>query len=68
MSPPPCCPTNTPNWADYRKGAKKAKAHIGFDLNRSIPCKILLTRGKGGERFFVDRILQPGKTAVSDRG
>jgi hypothetical protein len=24
-------------WADYRKGAKKAKVHVGFDLNRSIP-------------------------------
>lgn len=27
------------HWADYRKGAKKAKTHIGFDLNRSIPAK-----------------------------
>lgn len=25
------------NWADYRKGTKKAKVHLGFDLNRSIP-------------------------------
>lgn len=55
-------------WADYRKGAKKAKTHIGFDLNRSIPCKIFLTSGKQGERPFVDRILTPGDTAVSDRG
>ena len=55
-------------WAGYRKGAKKAKTHIGFDLNRSIPCKIFLTSGKQGERPFVDRILTPGDTAVSDRG
>lgn len=55
-------------WADYRKGSKKAKTHIGFDLNRSIPRKIFLTSGKEGERPFVDRILAPGETAVSDRG
>lgn len=55
-------------WADYRKGAKKARTHIGLDLNHSIPCKIFLTNGKQGERPFVDRILTPGETAVSDRG
>ena len=55
-------------WADYRKGSKKAKTHIGFDLNRGIPRKIFLTNGKEGERPFVDRILQPGETAVTDRG
>jgi hypothetical protein len=55
-------------WADYRKGAKKAKTHIGFDLNRGVPRKIFLTSGKDGERPFVDRILTPGETAVSDRG
>ena len=32
-------------WADYRDGAKKAKVHIGFDLNRGIPKKIFLTDG-----------------------
>jgi len=56
------------DWADYRKGAKKAKTHIGFDLNRSIPRTIFLTDGKAGERPFVERIIQPGETAVSDRG
>lgn len=56
------------DWADYRKGAKKAKTHIGFDLNRGIPRTIFLTDGKAGERPFVDRIVQPGETAVSDRG
>jgi len=29
-------------WADYRKDSKKAKVHIGFDLNRGIPKKIFL--------------------------
>ncbi len=55
-------------WADYRKSAKKAKTHIGFDLNRGIPRKIFLTNGKEQERPFVAQILQPGETAVDDRG
>ena len=55
-------------WADYRDGSKKAKAHVGFDLNRSIPRKIFLTHGKSDERPFVSRILQPGQTGVTDRG
>jgi len=55
-------------WADYRRGAKKAKTHIGFDINRGIPRKIHLTAGKGGERPFVSKILAPGETGVLDRG
>ena len=55
-------------WADYRKGAKKAKVHVGLDLNRSIPKKIFLTSGKGAERPFVNQILSPGDTGVMDRG
>jgi hypothetical protein len=55
-------------WADYRKGSKKAKVHIGFDLNRSIPRKIFLTDGNGAERPFVNKILSPGQTGVGDRG
>jgi IS4 transposase len=55
-------------WADYRKGAKKAKVHVGFDLNRSIPRKIFLTDGNGAERPFVSQILSPGETGVMDRG
>lgn len=54
-------------WADYRKGAKKAKTHIGFDINRGIPSKIFLTNGKGDERPFVSQILTPGQTGVMDR-
>jgi hypothetical protein len=34
-------------WAGYRKKAKKAKVHVGFDLNRSVPRKIFLTDGNG---------------------
>jgi hypothetical protein len=28
-------------WADYRRGAKKAKTHIGFDINRGHPAENL---------------------------
>jgi len=55
------------HWADYRKGAKKAKVHLGFDINRSIPRKIFLTDGKGDERPFVSQILSPGQTGIMDR-
>lgn len=55
------------HWADYRKGSKKAKSHLGFDVNRSIPRKVYLTDGKGDERPFVSKILNPGQTGVMDR-
>jgi hypothetical protein len=55
-------------WADYRKGSRKAKVHLGFDINRSIPKKIFLTDGKSDERSFVSRILSSGQTGVTDRG
>jgi len=55
-------------WADYRKGAKKARIHLGFDLNCSIPSKFFLTDGKKDERPFTNRILLPGQTGVMDRG
>jgi hypothetical protein len=51
-------------WADYRGGAKKAKTHIGFDINRGIPRKIFLTAGNEGERPFVSRILLPGELSL----
>ena len=54
-------------WADYRKGAKKAKVHLGFNINQSIPTKIFFTDGKGDERPFVSQILSPGQTGVMDR-
>ena len=55
-------------WADYRKGSKKAKVHLGFNLNQGIPSKIFLTDGKEAERPFVSKILSPGQTGVGDRG
>jgi len=54
-------------WADYRDGSKKAKVHLGFDLNRSIPEKLFLSSGKADERPFVSKILTPGQTGVMDR-
>lgn len=56
------------HWADYRKGSKKAKVHLGFDLNHGIPRKIFLSDGNGAERPFVSMILSPGQTGVTDRG
>jgi hypothetical protein len=55
-------------WADYRKGSKKAKVHVGLDLNRSIPTKVYLTDGNGAERPFVSKILSDDQTGVLDRG
>jgi Transposase DDE domain len=55
-------------WADYRGGSKKAKAHVGFDINRGIPRKIYLSDGTEGERPFVDKIIEKGETGVMDRG
>ena len=56
------------HWADYRKKSKKAKVHVGFDLNQAIPRKIYLTDGNGAERPFVGLILSEGQTGVMDRG
>ncbi len=55
-------------WADYRKGSKKAKGHIGFNINQGIPGKIYLTNGNGAERPFASMILSSGETGVMDRG
>ncbi len=56
------------HWADYRKNSKKAKVHLGFDLNQAIPRKIYLTNGNGPERPFVSLILSEEQTGVMDRG
>ena len=39
------------HWADYRKEVNKAKVHLGFDIGRGIPQKMVLTNGKGDERI-----------------
>lgn len=55
-------------WAEYREGSNKFKAHVGFNVNQGIPQKLHLTKGKGGERPFVSKIVNPGQTAILDRG
>jgi len=56
------------HWAEYRTNSKKAKLHLGFDLNHGIPRKLFLTEGSGAERPFVSSIIEPGQTGVLDRG
>jgi hypothetical protein len=56
------------DWASYRKDNKKAKAHIGFNINKGIPCKAFVSNGNKAERPFVSQILQEGETAIMDRG
>ena len=56
------------HWAEYNSSSNKAKLHLGFDLNHGIPRKLFLTEGKGAERPFVSSIIEPGQTAVLDRG
>lgn len=55
-------------WADYRSSSRKAKMHLGFDLNRGLPRKMYLTDGNGAERPFVSMLLEEDETAVIDRG
>jgi hypothetical protein len=56
------------HWAEYRTNSKKAKLHLGFDLNHGVPHKLFLTKGNGAERPFVSKIITPGQTGVLDRG
>ena len=54
-------------WADYSESQKKAKVHLGFDINRSIPRKINLTDCKVDERPFASQLFKKGQTGVMDR-
>ena len=56
------------DWADYRSGSKKAKLHLGFNINQGVPQKLFLTDGKSDERPFVHDIIEPGQTGIMDRG
>ncbi len=55
------------HWADYRKRSKKAKIHVGLDLNHAIPSKIFFTDGKGAERPFFSSIISPGQTGYHQK-
>jgi hypothetical protein len=54
-------------WADYSSTTRKAKIHLGFDINRGIPGKLRLTAGKGDEGPLVPQLLSPGQTGIMDR-
>jgi len=54
-------------WADYSSTTRKAKIHLGFDVNRGIPGKVCLTDGKGDEGPLVPQLLAPGQTGIMDR-
>jgi len=55
-------------WAEYQTQSNKAKLHLGFDLTHGIPRNLVLTDGNGAERPQVCSLVQPGQTAVLDRG
>ena len=55
-------------WAEYSSTQRKAKAHMGFNLNQGLPWNLALTEGKGAERPFVSSFLEEGETGVVDRG
>lgn len=55
-------------WAEYQTQNNKAKLHLGFDLTHGIPGDLVLTDGNGAERPQVNSLVQPGQTAVLDRG
>lgn len=54
-------------WADYRENSKKAKVHVGFDLNHSIPASLTLTSGKGDKHKEVKHLITKGQTGIFDR-
>ncbi len=56
------------HWAEYRTNSRKAKLHLGFDINHGVPHKLFLTEGNGAGRPFVSKIIDPGQTGVQDRG
>lgn len=55
------------HWADYGDGVKKAKTHVGFNINQSIPTRFFMTEGKADEKPFAIKILEKGQTGVMDR-
>jgi putative transposase len=54
-------------WADFRKEVNACKAHILFDLARSVPRKLVLTTGRVHDRRPVSSFLESGWTYIVDR-
>ena len=55
------------HWADYSVTQKKAKAHVGFNINHGVPSKFCLTNCKVDERPYAEQLLEKGQTGVMDR-
>ena len=55
------------HWADYSSTKKKAKVHVGFDINCGFPRKVCLTNCKVDERPYANQLLEKGQTGVMDR-
>lgn len=54
--------------ATYREGNNKAKVHLGFSLNYSVPLALHLSSGKDAERPVVNQIIKQGQTGILDCG
>jgi IS4 transposase len=55
-------------WAEYQTQNNKPKLHLDFDLTHGIPENLILTEGNGAERPQASSLVQPGQTAILDRG
>lgn len=60
-----CVPSSS--WAEYRQNVKACKGHLLFDLERSIPKKLVLTSGKVHDYQVFTRFLEVGWTYIVDR-
>lgn len=60
-----CVPSST--WAEYRKNVNACKGHLLFDLERSIPKKLILSTGKTHDSRLFKNFLQTGWTYIVDR-
>ena len=60
-----CVPSS--QWATYRQNVKACKGHLLFDLQRSIPKKLILTAGKIHDYRVFAHFLEIGWTYIVDR-
>ena len=55
-------------WALWRDGQRGVKAHVQFDLFKSVPVNLELTTAQGSEKDALKRMLVPGLLYLIDRG
>jgi hypothetical protein len=60
-----CVPSS--QWAAYRENVKACKGHLLFELERSVPRKLILTAGKIHDYRLFKHFLEVGWTYVVDR-